>query len=176
MRLQLQTAQAVRNGANGQNRTDDPRFTKALKNSDILAQNWDLFTTSLKLAGAEIPADRLIDGVDIAPILFGTGPGQREVFFYYRGTQLYAARKGQFKAHFITRSGYGADGPVVHTPPALYDLGHDPGERFDVAAAHPDVLAQIATETERHRATVKPAKNQLEDHRPSQAGDHWARE
>ena len=136
-----------------------------------LACTMDLFTTCLKLAGTEIPADRLIDGVDMAPILFGTGPSQRRVFFYYRGTQLYAARKGPYKAHFITRSGYGPDGPVVHDPPSLYDLGHDPGERFDVAAAHAEVLAQIATETQRHRATVKPAKNQLEDPKPAAASE-----
>ncbi len=128
-----------------------------------LACTMDLFTTALRLAEAEIPADRVIDGVDMAPVLFGTGPSKREVFFYYRGTQLYAARKGPFKAHFMTRSGYGADKAIVHDPPLLYDLGHDPGERFDVASAHPDVLADIAAETEHHQATVKPAKNQLED-------------
>jgi arylsulfatase A-like enzyme len=93
----------------------------------------------------------------------GTGPSPRQVFFYYRGTQLYAARQGPFKAHFITRSAYGPDAPVAHDPPLLYHLGHDPAERFDVADAHPDVLADIAKEVERHRATVAPVKSQLEE-------------
>ncbi len=128
-----------------------------------LACTMDLFATCLRLAGAEVPAGRMIDGVDMTPVLFGTGPSKREVFFYYRGTQLYAIRKGPFKAHFITRSGYGPDKAVAHDPPLLYDLGHDPGERFDVASAHPDVLVDIAAETERHRATVKPTKNPLAD-------------
>jgi arylsulfatase A len=122
-----------------------------------------LFTTSLKLGGATVPADRVIDGVDMAPILFGAGPSRREVFFYYRGTQLYAVRKGTFKAHLITRSAYGPDAPVPHEPPLLFDLGHDPGEQFDVAQGHPDVLADIAREVERHRATVTPVKCQLEE-------------
>ncbi len=128
-----------------------------------LACTMDLFTTSLKLAGAAVPADRVIDGVDLAPVLFGTGPSQRQSFCFYRGTQLYAARKGEFKAHFVTRSGYGSDQPVQHAPALLFDLGHDPGERFDVAEMHPEILADIAKEVERHRTTVTPAKDQLEE-------------
>jgi arylsulfatase A len=123
----------------------------------------DLFTTSLKLAGAAVPADRVIDGVDLAPILFGTGPNQREFLCYYRGAQLYAVRKGTFKAHFITRSAYGPDSPVSHDPPLLFDLGHDAGEQFDVAASHPEQLAEIAREVERHRATIRPVRCQLEE-------------
>ena len=128
-----------------------------------LACTMDLFTTSLKLAGLSVPGDRVIDGVDMAPLLFGTGHSQRQAFFFYRGTQLYAARKGEYKAHFITRSGYGPDPAAAHNPPLLFQLGADPGERFDVAAGHPDVIADILQETEHHRATVKPVKNQLEE-------------
>jgi arylsulfatase A-like enzyme len=128
-----------------------------------LACAMDLFTTSLELAGAKVPEDRVIDGVDLAPVLFGAGPSRREVFFYYRGTRLYAARKGPYKAHFITRSAYGPDPPAVHDPPLLFNLSHDAGERFDVAALHPEVLADLASEVQRHLATVKPAKCQLEE-------------
>jgi arylsulfatase A-like enzyme len=123
----------------------------------------DLFTTSLTLAGAEIPKDRPIDGLDISGLLFGTGPSPRQVFFYYRGTRLYAARKGPYKAHFVTQSAYGPDKPVKHDPPLLYHLGHDSPERFDIAAAHPDVLRDIAEEVERHQASVVPARSQLEE-------------
>jgi len=135
-----------------------------------LACTMDLFTTSLKLAEAKVPEDRIIDGVDLAPVLFGAGPSRREVFFYYRGTRLYAARKGPYKAHFITRSAFGPDQPVVHDPPLLFNLSHDSGERFDVAALHPAVLAGLAAEVQRHLATVKPAKCQLEETVSGQGG------
>ncbi len=102
-------------------------------------------------------------GLDISRLLFGTGPSPRQVFFYYRGTRLYAARKGPYKAHFVTQSAYGPDKPVKHDPPLLYHLGHDPSERFDIATAHPDVLRDIAEEVERHQATVVPARSQLEE-------------
>ena len=127
-----------------------------------MAGTMDIFTTSLKLAGAEISKDRVIDGLDIAPLLFGSGPSPRQVFFYYRGTQLFAARKGPYKAHFITQAAYGPEKPVRHDPPLLFHLGHDPSERFNVAADHADVLADIAQEVHRHRATVVPVKSQLE--------------
>jgi arylsulfatase A-like enzyme len=128
-----------------------------------LACTMDLFTTSLKLAGLSVPGDREIDGLDISPVLLGKGASPREVFFYYRGTQLYAARKGAYKAHFVTRSGYGPDAPAPHDPPLLFQLGADPGERFNVAGQHPDVVADIDREVQRHRATVQTAKDQLEE-------------
>ena len=128
-----------------------------------LACTMDLFVTALTLAGAGIPSDRVIDGVDMLPILTGAGPSRRDIFFYYRGTQLFAARQGRFKAHFVTRSGYGKDDTEKHDPPWLYDLAADPSERFNVASQHPNVLAGIAREVERHRATVQPVKNQLDE-------------
>ena len=127
-----------------------------------LACTMDLFTTCIRLSGGEIPQDRVIDGVDMAPILFGTGPSLREVFFYYRGTQLYAVRKGPFKAHFVTQPGYGQDQPVKHDPPLLFHLQHDPSERFNVAEKHPDVLDDIARAVREHRAGLVSAESQLE--------------
>ena len=51
---------------------------------------------------------------------------------------------------------------VVHDPPELYHLGIDPGEKWDVAAKHPKIAAELAALAEAHRATVKPVENQLE--------------
>lgn len=126
-----------------------------------VATTMDLFTTFAKLAGAEPPQDRPIDGVDIAPLLFAQGKIERPPFFYYRGQQLYAVRIGPWKAHLITRSAYGPDKPEPHDPPLLYQLGHDPGERFNVAAEHPEILAQVAEAVAKHRAGVVAAPSQL---------------
>ncbi|MEO6788101.1 MAG: hypothetical protein ABI318_18400, partial [Chthoniobacteraceae bacterium] len=156
-----------------------------------IATTMDLLPTIAHFAGTEAPKDRVIDGVDIMPLLFGTGtyfisrptdayitgageslrlPGQsefppgaqvRNVFCYYRGTQLFAARLGKWKAHYFTQTGYGQPKPDPHDPPLLFDLDADPGESFNVADAHPDVIAEINAAVEKHRATVKPVKNQL---------------
>jgi len=139
-----------------------PGRIKAGQITSSMASTMDLFVTSLKLAGAEVPSDRIIDGVDMAPILFGAGPGARDSMLYYRGARLYAARKGPFKAHFVTRPGYGSDPPVEHDPPLLFNLDHDPSERFNVAERHPDVLAAIARLVAEHREKLVPGKPQLE--------------
>ena len=86
------------------------------------ATHMDLFTTAMRLAGAEMPRDRDIDGVDIAPLLFGEGKVSRDAFFYYRGAQLYAARLGSWKANFITRPGYGPEKPRTNSPPLLFQV------------------------------------------------------
>ncbi len=89
------------------------------------------------------------------------GRPQREVFCYYRGTELFAARLGPWKAHFITQAAYGQPKPEPHDPPLLFNLEADPGESFECGAEHADILAQIKAAVEKHRATVKPVKNQL---------------
>ena len=137
-----------------------------------LASSMDLLPTIAKLAGTEAPRDRVIDGVDIAPLL--TNPERiaaqpdaslaplHDVFCYYRGTQLFAARLGRWKAHFITQPAYGAPKPEAHDPPQLFDLEADPGESFECGAGHPEVIARIKAAVERHKATIEPVPNQLE--------------
>lgn len=121
----------------------------------------DLFTTMVKLAGGEAPSDRVIDGLDLSPVLFAGGPSPRNTVFYYRGVRLYAVRKGSFKAHFITQSGYGTDKPEEHDSPLLYNLDHDPSEKFDVAQYHPDVIADIRKVVAEHQRTLVPGEDQL---------------
>jgi arylsulfatase A len=71
----------------------------------------------------------MCDGVDIAPLLFEHKPIERDVYPYYRGSTLYAARLGPWKAHFLTRPGYGPDQATAHDPPQLYHLREDPLEK-----------------------------------------------
>ncbi len=130
-----------------------------------LACTMDLFVTAAKLAGAKVPDDRPIDGFDLTATITGKGPGPRDVMFYYRDTKLYAVRQGYWKAHFVTRSGYGPDQPEAHDPPLLFHLGHDPGEQHDVAKEHPDVVERIKKITAEHVAGMKPGEPQL-DSRP----------
>lgn len=122
----------------------------------------DLLPTCAKLAGAELPADLVLDGMDISPALLGTGKSPRDEMFFYRGVQLYAVRKGPFKAHFITRPAYGRGKPVRHDPPELYHLEHDPSEKYNVAEKHPEVIAEIRKLAEAHQAAMTPGTPQLE--------------
>jgi arylsulfatase A len=120
-----------------------------------IGTSMDVFVTAAGLAGAAVPGDRPIDGVDLRAPLTGTGPSPRQVHFYYWDDELRAVRKGRYKAHFITSGAYAQfDARREHDPPLLFDLAVDPGERHDVAAAHPEVVADLQREAEAHRRTV----------------------
>ncbi len=129
-----------------------------------LACTMDLYSTCLTLAGAKVPDDRPVDGLDLSPLLFGDSDTKspRESLIYYRGTEIYAARKGAYKAHFITRAGYGQAAPEAHDPPLLFNLENDPSETIDVSAKHPDVLAEIVRMVAAHGKTVEEVPLQLE--------------
>ncbi len=126
-----------------------------------LASTMDIFATMHALLGLELPADRVLDSYDLSPILFGTGPSNRQLLCYYRGYQLMAVRQGPWKLHFITHSGYQNDRRVCD-PPELYHLEHDPAEKYNVAAAHPEVVQQIQAAVHTHRQQMVPAPSQLE--------------
>ena len=122
----------------------------------------DLFTTFSKMAGVEIPDDRIVDGVDLSGTLLHRGTSPRNDMFYYRGTELFAVRSGDFKAHFITQGVYGQFGDrVVHQPPILYNISQDPSEQFDIAAEHPEVIKQINEMVKVHQAKMVMGKDQL---------------
>lgn len=125
------------------------------------ANAMDLFATALALASAPLPESRAIDGIDLAPLLFQGQPVPQRPFFYYRGDQLFACRLGDWKAHFVTQSGYGQAQPEAHGPPLLFNLAHDPSEKFNVAAEHPAVLAEIGAAVARHQSNLVAGEPQL---------------
>ena len=123
----------------------------------------DLFATFCALSDIQMPTDRVYDSYDLSPILTGrSDTAVRTEIFYYRDTRIFAVRKGKFKAHFATRSGYGPDSEVAHDPPLLYDVEADPGEQFDIAAENPTVVRELRKLVEQHQATVVPVVNQLD--------------
>ena len=110
---------------------------------------------AMTVAGGEIPKDRVYDGFDISPALFGEGPSPRREMFYYWGEELWGARVGDFKLHFTTKTEYVGQQPERHDPPLLYHLGHDPGERHNVAGQHPGVIERIRAAVKRHEESVE---------------------
>jgi arylsulfatase A len=129
--------------------------------SHDLAHTMDLFVTSLTLAGAPVPRDRPIDGIDLSAHLFRQQALPERPFFYYRGDRLFACRLGEWKAHFLTQTGYGQPQPETHEPPLLYHLGRDPSEKRNVAEQHPQVLAKIRAAVDAHQAKMVPGEPQL---------------
>ena len=123
----------------------------------------DITPTVAALTGARLPEGRAIDGQDLSPVLLRGAAGPRETFPYWRDQELYAFRKGPWKAHFITRGVYGR-GPdrTVHEVPELYHLGNDAGERWNVADRHPEVVRELTALAAAHRENVQPGEPLIE--------------
>jgi arylsulfatase A-like enzyme len=119
-----------------------------------LATTIDILPTIAAVCGAALPEKR-IDGVNILPLLEGEkNANPRDHFFFYYDGELQAVREGRWKLHFphayVSMEGVtpGRDGhPGVYgkgrTDFALYDLETDIGERIDVFAEHPDIVAHL---------------------------------
>lgn len=122
----------------------------------------DLFTTFSKMVGVPIPDDRVVDGVDLSPVLFKGMKSDRNDMFYYRGDRLYAARVGDYKAHFITQAAYGPE-ITEHDPPLLYNLSVDPSEKYDVASKHPEAIGEIMAVVKEHNEKMVKGPDQLKD-------------
>lgn len=127
-----------------------------------LGTTMDLLPTFAQMAHAELPSDRIYDGYDISQALSGKGNSPRDVVFYYRGTEVYAVRKGAYKAHFIIQPEYGDGQREILDTPALYNLNVDPSEKYNVADNHPEVIEEIEQVLAGHLKTVVPVENQLE--------------
>jgi C-terminal region of aryl-sulfatase len=44
----------------------------------------------------------------------------------------------------------------------VYNLDHDPSEKWNIAAKHPDVIAEIRRIAEEHKNAIPPVENQLD--------------
>jgi len=129
-----------------------------------IGSSLDIFPTVSHLAGVDLPDDRVVDGVNLTPVLLGEGESSRKEMLFYRGATLYAARKGDFKAHFIIQGAYGQFGRrKVMRNPSLYNLKEDPGEKYNVAEKYPEILREIEKMVEDHKETMVEVKDQLAD-------------
>jgi len=141
--------------------------------ADAPAMNIDLFPTVLAAAGLAVPTDRVIDGVDILPLLTGT-PGvaeslARRPLYFFHEYDVEAVRVGDWKyiarnSHYTwpipidkndtvsgraanSRDYYPADGsdpvPTLGSWPMLYDLARDDEEAYNVAKRHPELVREL---------------------------------
>jgi arylsulfatase A len=124
----------------------------------------DVLQTFAALAGAPAPADRVLDGYDLSATLRTAAPSPRDTMFYYGGRGFAAVRRGAYKAHFVippSGAGPGNTAPAADAAPQLYDLDRDPSEKFDLAAKHPEIVAELRRIGDEHRKTVVPVTNQI---------------
>ena len=114
-----------------------PGHVPAGRVSDQVWAFWDIMPTFAEIAG--LPAPKEIDGLSMVPTLLGQEQQDEHAYLYWdyghvRDVYMRAIRWGDWKGLRI-----GSDAPIE-----LYNIAKDPGEKNNVAAAHPEVVDQIA--------------------------------
>jgi arylsulfatase A-like enzyme len=108
----------------------------------------DLYPTLAALAGASTTKCKPLDGVNVWETIAQGKPSPRTEIVYNVEPFRAAVRQGDWK--LVWRS-------LLPSRIELYDLAHDPSERHDVAAQHPDEVALLQKRIEAlAKESVKP--------------------
>lgn len=97
----------------------------------------DMMATFAELAGAKLPPDR--DSISILPTLLARGAQAKHEYLYW---EFY--EKGVSQAVLLEDRWKGIRLKNTSAPIQLYDLYTDIGEKTDLAAKHPALVARIA--------------------------------
>nr|XP_034972250.1 steryl-sulfatase isoform X2 [Zootoca vivipara] len=154
---------------------------------DEPTSNMDIFPTIVKLAGASLPSDRIIDGHDLMPLLRGIAlRSKHEFLFHYCNAYLNAVRwhpgnsKSIWKAFFFTpnfspRDSNGCHDDHVcfcygnhvtyHDPPLLFELSKDPEEKNpltpETESHFHEIIQVIQQAVSNHTKSLAAVPNQL---------------
>lgn len=144
-----------------------PGRIKASKVSSLPCYFADVMPTLAELAGASKHMPSNIDGLSIVPTLRGQARKQKKHEFMYWEWHKYNWGKRRNIADGLMQAVRMGDWKAVrhssNVPFELYNLGADIGEKNNVAAKHPDIIAKI----ERFVATARTdPRPQIEPEKP----------
>jgi len=108
--------------------------------SNDIVHEMDLFTTFANLAGGQVPADRVIDGVDQSDFFLGRAEhSPRESVVVYVGEELYGVKWRDWKLMFKEIDTIADDATRSYGVPLIYNLLLDPREEHPVLNAPPNL-------------------------------------
>jgi arylsulfatase A-like enzyme len=107
----------------------------------------DIFATAAAAAGAPLPKDRAIDGVDLVPYLQGKAQGRPHQTMFWRSGQYKVVLDGDWKLQ----------SSEAQKKVWLYNLAADPTEQHELSQAEPArVKAMLAMLAAQDAQSVKP--------------------
>lgn len=123
-----------------------------------MATMMDWFPTFMSILGEDMPPDRPVDGKDISPLIFGTGPREGEDFAYWSLGKLMAFRSGDWKIKLPRgeiKGRYTYPGEPAHDT-LLFNLEDDPGERNNLAEEYPEKVNELISKINAHKEALGP--------------------
>jgi arylsulfatase A-like enzyme len=125
---------------------------------DALASAIDLLPTIAALTGTKLPAGRLIDGVDISPLLTGDAKSVRNEFLYYsRSGRIEGLREGNWKLLVKQPERTGGPDASATADVMLFHLADDLGEKNNRAAERPDDVERLRQKMLAQDAAIEAA-------------------
>ncbi|MGE5608315.1 MAG: sulfatase [Bacillota bacterium] len=138
-----------------------PGRIPAGKTCSEIASTIDILPTFAALAGAPIPADRIIDGKDIFPLMTAN-PGvttPHEVFFYektaIRSGKWKLYKPGKYQETHRNALGKYTNRDVEYEKPRLFDLESDIAETKDQADQHPEIVKRLSRLLDKYVADLE---------------------
>ncbi|MCB1230669.1 MAG: arylsulfatase [Verrucomicrobiae bacterium] len=123
-----------------------PGVVPAKRRSNEIVHITDMFTTLLKWAGAAVPADRVIDGLDQRGFFEGKeDKSPRDGFPYWMGERMYGVKWHQFKMVMVLQRALDEPALALATP-HIVNLDADPKERnaYNYPHVHSWVIAHTS--------------------------------
>ena len=107
--------------------------------------HFDMYATAAAAAGADLPADRIIDGVDLTPHVLGTATAEvPHEYLFFRSGAAQAVRDQRWKLMVSAPQG-------LPRKEWLFDLTAD-GEWTDLLAQHPDIADRLRRKLDEHNS------------------------
>ena len=104
----------------------------------------DLLPTIATITGTKLPADHLIDGVDISALLAGTAKSMRKEFLYYSSNgSIEGIREGDWKLLEVKADAKKSKEATSELGAMLFNLAADVGEKTNLAADNPELVARL---------------------------------
>lgn len=148
----------------------------------------DMLPTFVSLAGGASPADRVIDGEDVWPVIAGAEgtKSPHDAIYYLRGNSVDGIRSGDWKFLFVDARETASDAPEELSEDEknlsprqlkklmkervkaaqgakgevemLFNLRGDLGEQKDLSKDHPEIAARLKEQLETFRAEFRRSK------------------
>ncbi len=106
----------------------------------------DWFPTFARLAGCNLPNDRIIDGKDLSGLLLGKAKREGSEFYFYFDGQFEAMRSGKWK--YKKAHGDYRQKDLTSHGDLLYNLEEDPNETTDLIDKYPKEASELKLKME----------------------------